>query len=345
MTTFQTNRANLDEVTVELNQTGQSSTQVNLRHTILDDKKDYVFSVDSLQVPLNNCPIFKFEGELFRIERRNVGELVSANNAVLYQFPETDADGDAVLDAEGGVVLFPPDTDRAIFSVGGARKMFDISALVERLNTFARGFELAYTEKGITEDNFRLHGLDYVWAVGNPINNGTIALHKLQILEPRRVPGNGGWAGADINEAGTHSFLKFKLLPDYSLELWGSSHFWNNFVISFSRTGGELLGFSDSLLTVESAPGVLKHVLGQSIVEGQITNKGSIFIDDAEVNALFFRAGAAAPYRWNYGHVDRDLSIYSEHSLAQSADQRLKVVVTAHLPFQSNISIFERLPE
>ena len=107
MTTYQPNRANLDEVAIELNQTGKSSTQVNLRHAILDDKRDYVFSVDSLQAPLNNCPIFTYEGEVFRIERRNVGELITVNNDIDYQFAAT-----AEQIAAGLPALLPPDTTR-----------------------------------------------------------------------------------------------------------------------------------------------------------------------------------------------------------------------------------------
>ena len=340
MTTYQPNRSNLDEVTIELNQTGKSSTQVNLRHAILDEKKDYVFSVDSLQAPLNNCPIFNFEGEVFRIERRNVGELVTVNNDVDYQFAASFAQIAAGLPA-----LLPPDTDRGIFQVGGAaRKMYAISALVEKLNNFCTGFEQAYTMKGINAANMRAHGLDSAWAVDVPVTNATIVNHKLLVLEPRRVIGFGGWAGNDINALGVHSLLKFKLLPDYTLELWGSSNFWNHFVLVFTRTGAELLGFSDSLWTIDMGLGVQKHVLAQSIVAGQITNRASLVVAGVEHNALLYGPGPpAVPYRWNYGMVDRDLSVLSEHSLAQCADQRLKVVVTAHLPFQSNVAVLDNI--
>ena len=345
MTTYQPNRSNLDEVTIELNQTGQSHTQVNLRHAVLDEKKDYVFSVDNLQVPLNNCPIFNVEGELFRIERRNVGELVSVNNDVIYQFPETDDAGDNVLDEDGVNVLFPHDTTRGVFTVNGAgaRKLYDVSALVEQLNNFCDGFELAYTMKGIDADNIRIHGLDRTWAADVPITNATIALYKLEILEQRRHVGNGGWDGPSITALGTHPFLQFKLLPDYTLELWGSSHFWNHFVISFTRTGAELLGFSDSLLTIDSGGGVQKHIMAHSIKGGQTTNKGSVLVEGVETAALLYRAAAVDPYRWNNGTVDRDISVYSEHSLAQCADQRLKVVVQAHLPFQSNVAVLDNI--
>ena len=336
MSTFQPNRINLDEVTIELSQTDKSFTQVNLRHAILDDKRDYSFCVDSLVCPLNKCPIFNYKGEMFRIERRNVGAIASLANDIEYQYPELDDIGGNVLDALGAVVLFPPVTTLGIFSVG--LNLYDISALVEQLNNFCRGFNSVYTRKGLTAANFTAHGLDATWVA--PINDASIAEHNLKLLPPRRPFGVQSWAGDDITVLGEYEFIKFKLLPDYSLELMGSSHFWNNFVITFTRTGAEILGFSKSIHELPMPGGLFKNVLGtsKSVAARVITHEVSyggvpaLLIEDGVGNLL-----------WNYGNMDRDASVLSEHSLAQSADQRLKVIVEAHLPFNSNIAVIDNI--
>ena len=336
MSTFQPNRINLDEVTIELSQTDKSFTQVNLRHAILDDKRDYSFCVDSLVCPLNKCPIFNYTGEMFRIERRNVGAIASLANDIEYQYPELDDIGGNVLDALGAVVLFPPVTTLGIFSVG--LNLYDISALVEQLNNFCRGFNQAYTRKGLTAANFTAHGLDATWVA--PINDASIAAHKLKLLPPRRPFGVQSWAGDDYNVLGPYEFIKFKLLPDYSLELMGSSHFWNNFVITFTRTGAEILGFSKSIHELPMPGGLFKNVLGtsKSVAARVITHEVSY----GGVPALLYEDGVGN-LLWNYGKMDRDASVLSEHSLAQSADQRLKVIVEAHLPFNSNIAVIDNI--
>lgn len=73
MTSYQINKTGIDTVTLEIMQTGSYESSANLRHNLLDDKKDYYLGVEQLSIPLNNVPLCKTGEELFQIRRRNVG--------------------------------------------------------------------------------------------------------------------------------------------------------------------------------------------------------------------------------------------------------------------------------
>ena len=78
MTQYIVNKSGLDEVSLEINQTGGPESSINLKVPLLDDKKSYVFCVDNLIVPLDEAPLFKYDVDvLFTIERRNVGSQFS----------------------------------------------------------------------------------------------------------------------------------------------------------------------------------------------------------------------------------------------------------------------------
>ena len=85
MSNFVINRTGLDQVTLEMSQTGSSETSVSLRDPLLDESLDYVFCVDHLSVPLASVPITsKTNKELFRVVRRNASETLNfdANTAL-----------------------------------------------------------------------------------------------------------------------------------------------------------------------------------------------------------------------------------------------------------------------
>ena len=85
MTQVAINRVGTDSTVLELMQTGSSETSANLRHALLDDKLNYSFSVVALSVPLNRAPIHPVSEttELFRVERRNVGQNNAADITIL----------------------------------------------------------------------------------------------------------------------------------------------------------------------------------------------------------------------------------------------------------------------
>ena len=309
MTHFHTNRIGLDEVTVELSQSSKSDTEVNLRHTLLDDKLDYVFSVEHLQIPLNDCPLFVLTEELFRIERRNTGANLNTNLSVLY-----DVGGDI-----SKAIYFPQS------------KFYDISAFVEDLNNFCRGFEDAYTLRGIDETNMTVHGLDVGYAA--PITNVNLAPLKLRLLPARTAN--------EIEVDGPYEFLSFQMKPDGTLKLKGSPDFFNHFYLKFTRSGAELLGYSPFIKTFIDAA-VTKHVLTYTVTDvlnpTSLTNLLSDTSTDPVSPGMVQEDGTIT-----YGHISTDLSVFSEHSLHQSADNRLKISLESDLPMKSNVSVIDNV--
>ena len=310
MTHFHTNRIGLDEVTIELSQSGKSETEVNLRHTLLDDTLDYVFSVDHLQIPLNDCPLFVLTEELFRIERRNVGANMSTDLSVLY-----DAGGDI-----SQAVYFPQS------------KFYDISAFVEDLNNFCRGFERAYTLRGIAADNMQLHGLDVGYAAA--IIDANIAPLNLRVF--------AALDEEDIADEGYYPFLSFQLKPDGTLKLNASSDFWNHFYFNFTRTGAELLGYSQRIKTFTHVSGAvppvttIKHILTYTVTDPADPSSLTNELNVGAVPGMLQEDGTI-----EYGRVSSDISVFSEHSLHQSADNRLKITLETDLPMKSNVQVID----
>ena len=150
MTSVAINRIGTDQVILELMQTGSSETSCNLRHTLLDDKLSYMFTVDNLSVPLNRAPINPVAGhtELFRVLRRNQGR----SSLV-----------------EGQVDLLP----YSVFAIQ-QNQFFDVSALVRAIATWGRGFNREMSLIGLEDlrDFGGEHdaGTDYAWQLG-PISD------------------------------------------------------------------------------------------------------------------------------------------------------------------------------
>ena len=53
------NKIGVDQVSLQLFQTGSSETSCTLKHTLLDEGKSYHFGVTSLNVPLDGTPIMQ----------------------------------------------------------------------------------------------------------------------------------------------------------------------------------------------------------------------------------------------------------------------------------------------
>ena len=300
MTQFLVNQSGLDEVTLELNQVGSNETSINLKESLLDDKRDYVFCVDSLVVPLNNAPIFNLVGQnLFIISRRNVG---------------TSADIPSAIVVYGAYTV--------------TRNFHDVSAFISDLNNFCRGFEQNQTLAGIYDDIGTHYGAPTTLDVSAPFDEESIApLRRLT----RRTE-------AVLLERGAYKFIKFVMGSDGTLELYGTSDFWNNFVIDFTRVGAETLGLNHLVETVvHPYPAPNSYYLGFTKIPatGQITNK--LTLGEAVATAALLVPGPGS--MWALGNMDRDATAYSEHSLYQCADQRLKITVESHLPTVSNVQI------
>ena len=318
---FQVNRIGLDEVTLELNTTGTNEAEVNLKVPLLDEKKDYVFCVDSLTMPLNGAPINKLRGsELFRIERRNVGTPAAADLGF------------------GTIPLFATNYT-AVYTA--ERDFFDVTSFVSSLNNFARGFEIELTQLGIANH------------IGSHFGAG-IAVTEAVVLDPAFDPATiaplillpaRDEAGMLVD--GVHRFLTFKMASDGSLEIFGTTSFWNNFVFNFRPEGAEALGMASEMKGYDHGVigGVpvktpqISYYLGltQDDVTHTISNELTL---GAAGHGILVNAGVGVhPTHFAPGNMSSSASVYSEHSLFQCLDQRLKITVESHLPTLSNVAI------
>ena len=291
----------MDQTTIEFQQTGSSETSINLQEALLDENLNYVFCVDSLNVPLHSVPINSLEDiELFRIIRRNVGE-------TLDYAPETELVG-----------------PRFVYTLN--RKFYDVQTFVRDLNNFARGVEDAFTQQGLTD--FRTYGGN-----SNADDAEDSVVAPLRALEPRDVDG--------INEHGYYDFLRFKLAVDGSLILWASHDFSNNFVFQFSRTGAEILGLGDKIVAVTRhmidpvdftiGPAQVDYFLAITNVGGEIQyNRENFVVTDVTGDNMILA-----------GNNIRETQTYSEHSLYTVCDQRVKISLSSHLPMQNNMLVRE----
>ena len=210
------NRHGLDQVTLEFQTTGRSECSVSLQEALLSESLDYVFCVDSLNIPLDLVPICpETDKELFRVIRRNVGttlddvENIKLNNDFVYTLKD---------------------------------KFYDVPSFVRSLNNFGRGIEQTLTLSGITD--FRTLGGDP--DAETPEDS---VVPPLRVLTPRTIEDIRGTPPAPV-ALGYYDMLRFRLAVDGTLLTWMSHDFQNNFVLQFTRYGAEVLGFGNKVSAV-----------------------------------------------------------------------------------------------
>ena len=140
---------------------------------------------------------------------------------------------------------------------------------------------------------------------------------------------------AGIVALGTYPLLKFRLGVDGTLILDMSPNFMNNFFFEFTRYGAEVLGLSTHVKTVQVPTGLAApapqtrdvHVLAISRHLLVVTTDSERLVG----NALALLAGG----------ILRQKLLYSENSLYQTLDTRIKISVSTHLPVTSNVEIMD----
>ena len=318
MSNFVINRTGLDQVTLEMSQTGSSETSVSLREPLLDESLDYVFCVDHLSVPLAGVPITsKINKELFRVVRRNASETLNF-------------DANTVLDAMYTYVL--------------TKQFYDVPSFVRDLNRWARTIEQTIAIAGF--EDLRQYGYPYVNpAIPDP--NFDLAVFEGEDVKPLRIL--VARDQDEINELGRYDFLRFKLAIDGTLMFILSHDFTNNFVFKFTRYGAEVLGMGGNVHAVERAlitlvdagdgagpvpvigPPQTDYYLAVSTVNALPVLTLAGWLETTVLGANLILPGG------NY----RESTIHSEHSLYMCLDQRVKILVTSHLPMQNNLLIRE----
>ena len=232
MTSVLINKTGTDQTTIEFMQTGSDETSVSLRHNLLDDKLNYMFSVSNLSIPLNNAPIspVKTQTELFRVMRRNVGQSIEANVAHF--------------------VSQLPDPNDAIFTVSPDNKQYDVSELVRTLTNWARGFNRNMSLLGMM--NLQGYGAD-PGADMDDLEDDYPYLQQLPPLVAENFDPNVG--------PGPYNLISFKISPDGSLEIVGTPNFWNNFVLLFTSYGANVLGLQEV---------VVDNFIAYSVLGGEV---------------------------------------------------------------------------
>ena len=125
------NRNGVDQISIEFLQTGRSETECTFNQDTLDGQKEYMFCVDSWNVPLNGTPLNRYRGqELFTIFKRNAGTNIEVQSNI------------AIADGNG-------------LSYTIVEDFLDVQSLIASLSNFARGFRQRF-ETGIAD--LRLYG-------------------------------------------------------------------------------------------------------------------------------------------------------------------------------------------
>ena len=306
MSTFIVNKNGLDSVTLEMSTTSRSEASVNLRAALLDESKDYVFCVDSLNVPLDSVPINNIsDKELFRVIRRNTLQ---------------------TLDYDPNTVI---GNDATVYTYN--QKFYDVASFVRHLNNWARGFETIYTIQGLTD--FRTLGGD-----PNAPSAGESADAPYDFL--RFLPAR---TAAEISVQGRYDFIRFKLAVDGTLVVVLSHDFVNNFVLKFSLEGATILGVGNKISQIS------RHIItdgpGNAIIVAPVATPSyylavsqhadgspdfsSAWVEDNLAGANIIKAGGNT----------REVVIYSEHSLYQVCDQRMKISLNSHLPMLNSMVV------
>ena len=310
MTTVEINRSGTVQTTLDIFQTGSYESSVALRHDLLDAKLNYHFAVTSLSVPLNETPIFKLKEakELFRIERRDVGNTVNA---------------DLTLHQPGNAGNVVP-AGRRVFAIRPDQKFFDVSSFVQYLSSFCRGFNYWGSR------DFEGNGFDP--QAGDYSGNGAAL--------PGRTP-------AQMNTIGPYLFLSVKLTADGTLQLVGSDYFWNNFVLRFTRLGAAVLGYFQQIQEVNViAAGAVRELHTLAGVEtfdtayagGAVTHH--YYIAKSLVNnALVARWLDPVTGQIELANMVQESIISSDHPIYQSVDQRIRLTVETHMPIASSIAV------
>jgi len=203
------NRTNVDQVSIQLFETGSSETSVTLRHALLDETLKYHFGVTSLNVPLDGCPIMQDvtqAQELFRIERRNVGADLTTNNSVTLQAPF----------GAGAADRFPP------YTIDPGRRFYDAVSFVRHVANYCRIFEAFQSA----------HGLADLTLYGAANANGAAPNTAI----PALVAPN------------TYEFIKCRVSSDGRVVFSFSTHFTNNFYMRFTQRGVEYFGLTNEVL-------------------------------------------------------------------------------------------------
>ena len=312
MTTVEINRSGTDQVTLEVVQSGSSESSVSLRHDLLDGNKQYHFCVSSLSVPLNGAPIFKLTGpvELFRIERRNIGQSINAPLHLLTTNDSVAAQGGGVV-AAGAVV---PDAF-SVFSIRPDETYFDVSSFLKKLSNFTRGFNDFWTR--------------------NTLGNGFAPIGDVAYGDPIG-PDRPGRDEEEMADEGRYSFLGTRMTADGKLQFVGDHVFWNNFVFRFTTEGAARLGFYDKLQAVNRVGGpgnfALNDAVHYYIARTKDAVTGAYSGDWLNGNGQILA-----------GNHLQEVIISSGAPIFENIDQRVKVSVESHLPTPSNATILDEV--
>jgi hypothetical protein len=346
------NKTTSDVVEIEFIES-KAQTSCVLKDSLLDGSLGYNFSVVHLSVPLESTPMFPITSEfaLFTIHRRNVGisqttdlapyqaALATYNTFVNVQSQavgQTGALPDLAMDALANALGVAPPGQyiraqwvgvitthyraallaaqlpttisilgrNSIYYVSPNKPFFNAGELVHDLSNWCNIFNVEQTIAGITQQHYG--GAD-VLAIADVIVNGQVAQTIAEQVAALR-------AGQERPQV----FLEVKFTADASLELIGSTLFWNNFTIQCTNYMIAMFGLDKTQFQTVGGAKYLQQTNDSS--QNAFTNPNANHVILAGGNLVAHTVRTVVP-------------IY------QSAEQRVKVSVQSDLSYNSNVKI------
>ena len=336
------NRIGQDSTECELVQFGSSAAECRLQHDLLDGSLSYHFGVTGLSVPLNKVPInpVTVDTPIMQLKRRNDGALFSVAGhphvAIYDAFvrvagASTEAEMFAFHTAYGGPLALGP------FTAQSTREAI-YQEYAEYFNdhmsepTFGTALPRAV---GNGQMVGRLTQNDQTFVVSPNLPNYTVSQLFASIVDwTKKFNQRLHLDGIDRESYNVHAdidpvfdfdanpvenYLQFSMTADTSIEITGTSEFWDAYAIELSTYGIALLGIDKKQL--------FQHG-GRYFITRSNDNFKETFLDDGDDTLM-----RAQGYNIHPG------TFSSGTPLFQSADQRVSCSVSCHLPMDSHLVI------
>ena len=274
------NRGDTDVTDVQIEQAGKSSAEILTEQPLLDSTKDYVMGVTSCVCPLSEEPMMTYD--------INTSELFEVRRRKYGVGAGTAAD-QLVLPGD------PVQAQNCTLSSG--YKIFSVTDLVTFLAVFSANFSNAIAARGLSTDG-----------AGDTENVNV----NIPAGDPRIDRSANGNTGTRL--------LSFSLTAGGTLQITGSSVFWNNFYITTTAYCRQILGFAGGTLSVSRTADIINQLESNLFA---VANGAVVIINPAQELTV----GTPAQ------RVDANYSIF------RKTEERMLVSVEVALSIPTNLAI------
>lgn len=335
------NTVDQDLIEIDFFQHGQNHTETTLNQALINGEKSYHFCVSNLSIPLKHAPIHpvKEDTMLFRVRRRVAGQTVQTNDVATTVYQRIRDMGDtpdfATLKtyvASLIVTINTTDIADSIVDFEEDQKVdLDDEASVLADPNLLRVWALEYVDTQTTFPTLPLHISKFVTSPSRPMYsvsqfvqaiqqyceqlNQTLTTVGLVARQFGMVP-NASVDGVEIeNQGDVLRYLDIETSCDSSLIFKPGSDFFQFYAIEMSGYGASLLGINVKDLH-PNGPNFWLCPTGDSYTTTPFN--GFDFVGSLNTENVMFTA---------------------HNPIYSTADQRIKVSVSSHLPILSNVII------